>query len=189
MSELMTAEEASALIEVLAETPPKSLDGARLGTAVLVVAENWRVTRTGLSMAGVDGAPDWLGFETALWRLSERLRPVISARKDWRSGSEIMHAVLRLCRNQSYAKGRQNFVLTLGDFGGANEAAILGDLLTDTDVQGHAIKALCKLRDDRFRAVVERVMPSLKGWSKSAAKKYLAPPPAPDSGRLPTLRG
>jgi hypothetical protein len=180
----MTAEEASALIEAVGETPPKSLDGARLGAALLFVAEDWRVTRTGLSMAGVDGAPDWLGFETGLWRLSERLRPVLSARKDWRSESPIMQAVLQLCRNQSYSKGRQNFVLMLGDFGGANEATTLGDLLTDTDVQGHAIKALCKLRDGRFRAVVERVMPSLQGWSKSAAKKYLALPPTPDS--LPT---
>lgn len=177
----MTAEEASALIEAVGATPLKSLDGSRLGTALLVVAENWRSTRTGLSMAGVDGAPDWLGFETALWKLSERLRPVLSARKDWRSESEIMQAVLRLCRNQSYAKGRQNFVLMLGDFGGPEEAAALGDLLTDTDVQGHAIKALCKLRDDRFRGTVERLMPSLQGWSKTAAKKYLTLPSTPDS--------
>jgi hypothetical protein len=181
----MTTEEALTLIEAVGETPPKSLDGPRLGTALLVIAEIWRVTRTGLSMSGVDGAPGWFGFETALWRLSERLRQVLSARKDWRSGSAIMQAVLQLCRNQSYAKGRQNFVLMLGDFGGANEATTLGDLLNDTDVQGHAIKALCKIRDDRFRAVVERVMPSLQGWSKSAAKKYLALPPAPDSERLP----
>ena len=131
-------------------------------------------------MAGVDGAPDWYGFEMALWKLSERLRSVLSVRKDWRSGSEVLQAVLRLCRNQSYAKGRQNFVLMLGDFGGAGEAATLGDLLADTDVQGHAIKALCKLRDHRFRTAVERLMPSLQGWSKSAAKKYLTLAAPPD---------
>ena len=177
----MTTEEASALIEAVGSTSSKLLDGARLGAAMLVAAENWRSTKNGISMAGVDGAPDWFGFETALWKLSERLRPVFAARKDWRSGSEMMNAVLLLCQNQSYAKGRQNFVLMLGDFGGRKEVATLGDLLTDTEVQGHAIKALCKLRDDRFRETVEGIMPSLKGWSKSAAKKYLSLPPVPDS--------
>lgn len=176
----MTTEEASDLVETVGKVPPKSLNGAQIGTALLIVAENWRSTKMGLSMAGVDGAPDWLGFETALWKLSERLRPAVSARKDWRSGSEVIRAVLHLCRNQSYAKGRQNFVLMLGDFGGADEAAALGDLLTDSDVQGHAITALCKLRDNRFRSVVEKVMPSLQGWSKSAAKKYLAVLQPPD---------
>ena len=184
----MTDEVASALIEAVGTTPPKSLDGSRVGAALLVVAEKWRSTRTGLSMAGVDGAPDWLGFETALWKLSERLRPVVSARKDWRSESEIMQAILRLCGNQSYAKGRQNFVLMLGDFGGKKEATALGDLLMDTDVQGHAIVALHKLRDGRFRGSVERLIPALQGWSKSAAKKYLSLPPTPDSPPQP-MRG
>jgi len=172
----MNIEDAAVLIEAVGSAPSKSLDGALLATALIVTAENLRETRTGLSMAGVDGAPDWLGFETALWKLSERLRPVFAARKDWRSGSEIMNAVIHICCNQNYAKGRQNFVLMLGDFGGTSEAIELGKLLSDTDVQGHAIKALCKLRDDRFRASVESLMPSLKGWTKSAAKKYLSLP-------------
>lgn len=174
---IMNTKEASDMIEAVGAVPPKTLDGAQLGAAMLVAADSWRATRTGLSMAGVDGAPDWHGFETALWKLSERLRPTLLARKDWRSGSDIMKAMLHLCRNQSYGKGRQNFVLMLGDFGGAIEVDALGDLLFDADVQGHAIKALCKLRNDRFRTVVERLLPSLQGWSKSAAKKYLALPP------------
>ena len=177
----MSIEEALAVIDTVGVTPSRALDGSQLAMAIEVVAKNWHATRTGLSMVGVDGAPDWLGFETALWKLSERLRPVLSARKDWRSESDIMQAVVRLCRNQSYAKGRQNFVLMLGDFGGPREAEELGHLLTDTDVQGHAIKALCKLRDDRFRAAVKNLAPLLHGWSKSAAKKYLSLPLNPDS--------
>lgn len=170
----MTLEEASRTVEGLTASNAKALDGMRLASALPIFAEHLRQTRTGLSMAGVDGAPDWRGFETALWKLSETLRPLMSARRDWRSGSDVLKAVVLLCKDPGYGKGRQNLVLILGQFGGASEATVLASLLDDPDVQGHAIKALARIKDLRYHVEVEKRVAKLKGWMRGAAKRYLA---------------
>jgi hypothetical protein len=174
----MTLEEASAVMESVGVTAPKELDGTAVAVALPIIAKHLRRTRTGLSMAGIDGAPDWLGYESDLWKLSGRLRPVLSARKDWRSGSDVLKALALICNDQSYSKGRQYMIMMLGEFGGTSEATEISALLDDPEVQGHVYKALTKLRDTRHQGTVERLVPKLSGWVKAAAKKYVALSPA-----------
>lgn len=170
----MTLEQAEMVIEQIGTCPLKEVDGNAVADALPILAANLRETRKGLSMAGVDGAPDWLGFESALWKLSEKLRPLIASRKEWREGSAVLDALTSICVDRRNGKGRQNMVLMLGEFGGASTANVIGSLLNDSQVQGHAIKALIRLKDPTNRAVVEQLLPTLTGWMKSAAKKYLA---------------
>jgi hypothetical protein len=174
----MTLEEASALIDDIGVAAPKSLDGPSIAAALTIFADHLRKTRTDLSMAGVDGAPSWAAYETELWQLSERLRPVLLTRKDWRADSAVLKALASICKNRSYSKGRQNMVLMLGQFGGIGEATALSAMIDDPDVQGHVFKALSKLRDARYQESVAQLIPQLSGWKRAAAKKYLALQPA-----------
>jgi|GEM_PF-4511108 len=169
----MTLDEATALINDIGVAAPNSLDGPSIAAALTIFADHLRKTRTDLSMAGVDGAPDWATYETMLWHLSERLRPVLLTRKDWRADSPVLKALTLICKNRSYSKGRQNMVLMLGQFGGTGEATALSSLIDDPDVNGHVFKALSKLRDASCQESVSLMIPQLSGWKRAAAKKYL----------------
>lgn len=170
----MTIQEALDTFETIGVVSSNSIDQAQLAAALETAADHSYRTKTNLAMAGVDGAPDWLGFEMYLWKLSERLRPLFKVRKDWRSGSEILKSMVSVCQRREFGKGRQNFVLLIGDFGGVAESNELGVLLNDSNVQGHVIKALVKQRNTRFQDKVANTIPALSGWTKSVAKKYVA---------------
>ena len=85
----------------------------------------------GVSVAGVGGGPDWLGFETELWEISEDLRAYLKNRRRIRGVHPVLDAVAEIVADASYAKGRENFVLILGQYGGAAYAATLGRLVRE----------------------------------------------------------
>lgn len=165
--------EAHQYLAALTTMRPRDLDGERLGMSLLSEADDMLRTRRSLSMRGVDGAPDWLAYETALWQISERMRPLLAARKDLHGTGPIMAAIQALCSRKEFGKGRQNFVLMLGDFGGPSAVEILGTLLGDPEVEGHALKALYKLRAFRFVDEANAIVSRSSGWVRTAATKYL----------------
>jgi hypothetical protein len=141
---------------------------------LLEVAEEAAATKRGRSMPGVNGAPDWLGYETMLWQHSEDLRQYVRTRRRLRGSSPLFETVAEIVRNPAYGKGRQNFVLVLGQFGGAEYTDVIAGLLGDPEVESHALRALRKQKDGRFveeaRAMAEN--PS-SGAARHEAHKYL----------------
>ena len=131
-------------------------------------------TRKGLSTRGVRGAPRWLGYEDDIWQLSEKVRQYLRSHKKLRGKNLILDEVERLVIEKRYGKGRQNFLLILGDYGRGAYGETLGALLDDPEVYGHATKALAKARIDGYRAKVESLLEKERvSWIRSAAKTYL----------------
>lgn len=111
-----------------------------------------------VSMKGVDGAPDWMGYEVAVWDLSEQLREFLRFHKKIRRKTPILDQVGRLVSDKRYGKGRQNFVLLLGQFGKEAYAQVIGSLLDDTDVYGHAIVSLNRAKVSGYLEDVTKIL-------------------------------
>jgi hypothetical protein len=128
----------------------------------------------GVSMKGVTGGPDWLGFETALWEISEDLRAYLKAHKRIRGKHTLLDAVAAIVADASYRKGRENFVLVLGEYGGWAYADSIAQLLDDADVSAQVLAALRKLKDGRFlRQARELEAQPPTPATKREARKYL----------------
>ena len=141
---------------------------------LLEVAAIARERLTGLSMGGIDGAPDWLGYESQLWEISEDLRQYLRTRRRLRGQNALADAVAEIVADPAYGKGRQNFVLVLGRFGGPAYADLIARGLDDPEVCAHAIYALRLQKDDRFVEQARRMLadpPS--GAARTEARKYL----------------
>lgn len=127
-----------------------------------------------ISMNGVQGAPDWKGYETDLWRLSEELREFFRNNRKLRGKNAFLDAIVRIASDSRFGKGRQNFVLILGEFGKGEYGDVLGKLLSDVDVYGHALKGLIRGKTLGYERSVAAILEKEKlGWIRSAAKKYL----------------
>ena len=126
-------------------------------------------------MRGVGGAPDWSTYESMIWSISEKVRPVLHARHDLRGQSIVMDAVCGVATDLRYQKGRQNWVLLVGQYGHLAHAAGLSGTIEDPDVSGHVIKALTRLKAPGHADAVSRVLGTASAaWVRNAAKTYLS---------------
>lgn len=124
---------------------------------LLRAAEEAKETLRGISMPGVAGAPDWYGYETALWDVSEDLRAYLRSRRAIRGRHPLFDAVAKIVADASYGKGRENFVLVLGQYGGHHYADVIATGLGDPDVSAQALHALRKMKDGRFVQLARRL--------------------------------
>lgn len=76
--------------------------------------------------------------------------------------------------DRSLGKGRQSLIPLLADWGDGEFGETLGLLVADSEVRGHAIKALTKARIGGHREQVQKVAEETSGWIRQAAKKYLS---------------
>ena len=131
-------------------------------------------TRLGISMRGVRGAPDWQGYETDLWELSEVLRSYYKANRKLRGKNPLSDTLARIASNSQFGKGRQMIFLILGQYGGPDYGEVFGNALKDPTVYGHAIDALIKAKVKGYHDQVASILGVEKtGWIRQAAKKYL----------------
>jgi hypothetical protein len=150
------------------------VDAEHHAALLLRVAAIARERLTGLSMRGLDGAPDWLGYETQLWEISEDLRQHLRTRRRKRGRQPLMDAVAEIVADPAYGKGRQNFVLVLGRFGGPDYADLIARGLDHPDVCAHALHALRLQTDDRFVAQARRMLARpTSGAARDEARRYL----------------
>jgi hypothetical protein len=163
---------AAKVISLLGSTP--EADVVDVATALRVLSENDFEVRKNVSMGGIKGAPDWAGYETSLWTLGEHIRPWLKKRRDLRGRNALLDAINEIVVNPKFGKGRQNLILLLGDYGDKSYGMSIAGLLSDSDVLGHAIKALTKLGINGLDDVVSAIMrDTTHGWIRTASKKYL----------------
>ena len=79
-----------------------------------------------------------------------------------------------LARERSYGRGREMLVLGLARSKRREAGEVLIDLLDDPDVNGHAVKALRKLKDPRAREGLERMLDDDRSWVRKEAQRTLA---------------
>lgn len=152
-----------------------TLNESEVIETVRSLCAHWLRTAKHVEMKGVDGAPDWTAYEGKIWELGESVRQCLIKRKPWRSWVAFFDVVSEIVADRQYGKGRESWVLLLGDFSAAAYRDLLVRLLDDPDVTSHAITALRhgKVDDaiEEVRAVLGRTKSSR---TRSSAKKYLS---------------
>lgn len=143
-----------------------------LTEAIRLLVDSWRKNLIKVSMNGVMGAPDWLGYELKIWKMGEVLRHLYRFRR-WKGKDVLLDQVANLIKNRDYGKGRQTLALLLGDFGGKYYSDDLIELLDDRDICGHVIKAIKKARIRGMSEKVRHIAENSGGWVKRAAQNYI----------------
>jgi hypothetical protein len=154
---------------------PRSVSEQEVVQALTILPEYYFRSRRGVHMHGVGGAADWLEYEILLWQLSELVRTWVKGNRKRGEIKCVLDAVAAIVLDKRLAKGRQHFILILGEYGGKGYADMLGQALNDPDVSGHAVKALVRSRAPGYVTLVERLLSEPKpAWVRSAARKYVA---------------
>lgn len=135
--------------------------------------DEWLANAHGVSMRGVDGAPDWLTYERMIWDVGERIRLILQKNKALRNSTRLFNKCLEVVADKKYGKGRQTFALLFGDYKKIDYAANLAPLLTDTEIGGHILKTLVKLKVPGHRDAVKPLLKDRADWVRKLAKKYL----------------
>lgn len=161
-------QEISDILETVKGASEPELVVDAIGSAI----EGWFPALHEVSMIGTHGQPDWLQYEMRIWELGEKLRPELKKRK-WSGNEALVKSVQAICQREELGKGRQTFVILLATIGSSEDGNALGKLIEQTEVRGHCIQALTKLGNFGFCAEVAKQVPELKGWEKTAAKRYL----------------
>jgi hypothetical protein len=86
--------------------------------------------------------------------------------------------IAELARDRRYGKSRQMVVLGLGRSKRPEAVDVLLGLVEDSDVDGHAVQALGKLKAPAARQALERKLDDGRAWVRAAARKALAKLPA-----------
>lgn len=121
-------------------------------------------------LSGTDSG--WYDFELKLWSKGEEIRQLIQSAGRKPSEQQIS-SILDICREKRAKRGRESFVLLLGRRQYAVHAEAIGQLLSDSNVAGHALEALYKMRAAGY---MDRIVPFLhheKLWIRKNAERYL----------------
>ncbi|EWT01042.1 hypothetical protein N865_11855 [Intrasporangium oryzae NRRL B-24470] len=156
-------------------------DDARYGRSFEAVGhelEAWcRVAPRGISMKGLDGAPDWLTHEMSAWELGERVRGLAMPRlRRLQPESEVPRALEGFVARTPLGKGRQCWASFALDVGKAATAARLGAAhLDDDEVNATVLTGLRKYRVTGFGEAAQRLAtgPSSR-LTRREARKYLS---------------
>jgi hypothetical protein len=142
--------------------------------AFKVYCDDLVVTRTGLSMKGFDGSPNWSGYESIIWDAGfEFLEPILKVKK-YRGENALLDGISSMCTEKKYGKGRQSFVMLLGKYGTIKYAPVLANLIDDTEVAIHSIDALTRLKDLSQFEKIKKLSENIKSTPvRSYARKYI----------------
>lgn len=169
----LRAIEALDTVKLLADGQ-KSLSSELVAKALELLPAHYLETQQAPEMQGIGDAPVWRGYEMRLWELSEHVRRYLMANRRIRGRCNILNNIASITTDRRLGKGRQNFIIILGQYGGDAYTDELGALLLDPDVLGHAVKALTRLKAPNYVDRIKVILSESKaGWIKAAAKKYL----------------
>ncbi len=94
-----------------------------------------------------------------IWSIGEVLRNIIKRNKKFRRKQTIFERVEEIALNEKYGKGRESFVMLLGQYGGRGYIETLIRLIDDPVVCGHSIYALRLLKaieaEEKNRTIFE----------------------------------
>lgn len=86
----------------------------------------------------------------------------------------VFEELADLARDRAYGKARQMVVLGLGKSKRPEAVSVLLGLMDDDDVDGHAVKALGKLKAPAARGAFESKLDDKRAWVRQEARKALA---------------
>lgn len=113
-------------------------------------------------------------FKSIIWNTGEAIRRILKKKRSLRTKASIWRGVEEVCRNRFFGRGRESFVMLLGQYGGKDRALLLRELLSDEEVAGHALYALRLLGCPDALPEIERFLHAETTWIRNEAKKYVA---------------
>ena len=122
---------------------------------------------------GQPGEIVWYQYESLLWTLGESARRLLQRLRPLRRERLFWQAAEALVEHAPYGKGRESWVMLLGQYGSAERVPVLLRLLEDPEVLGHALYALRRLRAPEGRVAAERLLEAPRAWIRQEARKYL----------------
>lgn len=149
------------------------LDEIQLSNLLIELCEYWFINNKNISKTSFSKIL-WHDYELKIWKLGEDLRILFKKDKKLKNSILIQQNIEKIALNKKYGKGRESFVLLIGEIKAISCIQTLVELLTDPEVRGHAIISLTKLRAKGMENEINQIFLSSKGWIKNAAKKYVA---------------
>lgn len=114
----------------------------------------------------------WYDFELKLWAKGEEIRQLLQTSGRKLSSGQAL-SVLALCLEPNAKRGRQSFLLLLGQKTYAVHGAAVASLLSDPHVAGQAIDTLYKMGASGYCREVEPFLEHPMTWVRNSAKRYL----------------
>jgi len=114
----------------------------------------------------------WHRYETLIWEIGEAFRQILKKHKELRKESNLFRDFEQVALDAQFGKGRESFVMLLGQYGDQNVIGSLKTLLEDREVQGHAVYALRFIGASEVQDDIRPFLQSSKTWVRNEAKKY-----------------
>ena len=115
----------------------------------LLAAANSRIPAHSLpdlpSTPALPGVPGWHEEELALWNQGEAIRQLVRTARKKLNRTQAAE-ILDICKNRNAGRGRESFVMLLGQRAYAEYAPQIAALLDDRDVGGHCVYTLYKMK-------------------------------------------
>ena len=125
-------------------------------------------------MDGFPDIPQWHNFEHSLWSIGEQIRQALNSQPKLRGDHSLYAEFLAIVQNRHAMRGRQSFVLLFAYRPCVAWATDLASLLPDSDIDGHIISALYKMRAPGFSATVAPFLSSSATWIRKEARRYMS---------------
>jgi hypothetical protein len=122
---------------------------------------------------GLFGAPEWYSFECKAWEIGENIRHQLMGKPKVKANTALLGRIISVIQCRNLRRGRQSFVLLIGFKGASGYADEIARLLSDPDVNGHALDTLLKMRVAGYASKVEALLESEHTWIRKKAKTYL----------------
>jgi hypothetical protein len=117
--------------------------------------------------------PAWHRFEHEAWAIGETVRQSLSKKPALRRHVGVQRAILETINTPQLRRGRQSFIMALGFTAAASHAPALLPLLKDSDVDGHVVDTLLKMRVHSFDAEVRPLLDANQAWIRRLARQYI----------------
>ena len=110
--------------------------------------------------------------ELALWNQGEAIRQLVRTAGKKLNRTQAAE-ILDICKNRNAGRGRESFVMLLGQRAYAEYAPQIAALLGDRDVGGHCVYTLYKMGAAGYDAEIAPFLTYEKKWVSDYAKRYM----------------
>ena len=152
---------------------PAAHSADEIVAALDLLREEIATRKSRVSSPGTDDAPAWYEHEDAAWQVASWIRAYLRKRRQHRGRSDLMDQVARFASDPRLGKGRQNFILVLGDYGRGLYVDDLIPQIDDDEVAAHVWSTLGKWRIPGLEDKASVLLDSSDVRLRRNVRKYL----------------
>jgi hypothetical protein len=117
--------------------------------------------------------PEWDIYERKIWKNGEIIRQLFSESKGLLKDQALTSRIMSICINRKSKRGRQSFILLLGNTDCEMYADKLITELEDKFVYGQIIMCIYKMKSGKYVDKIKSFCEVEETWVKNIAKKYV----------------